>query len=180
MKNILRNTIVGLVIAGASMAYGAVPQLSVTVSDASGKMAYKGATNAQGAFTTATLKPGGYVVQLNAKSADAKGTTYAVVVSAGTKKVVASEVQGATFAAGGVAMKIQVGGGLSITGLVLPTATKDGKKMVWISADGNKPGHWVEADSAEAKQVMTSSSYSRKNIQDKQSNQQSEPKIPAR
>lgn len=173
MKNILRNTFVGLVIAGASLASGAVPKMNVTVSDSSGKAAYKGATNAEGTFATGALKPGGYVVQFNAKSADVKGNNYALVVSAGMKKVVANGVNGDKFAAGGVAMRIQVESGLTITGQVasdLKSMTKDGKKLVWIPKQlgSNLPGHWVEADSAEAKQAMTAGSYSIKNIQDKQ------------
>jgi len=173
MKNILRSTFVGLAMTGASMAYGAIPQMNVTVSDSSGKVAYKAATSSAGTFATGTLKSGGYVVQFNAKGADVKGNNYALVVSAGKKKVVANGVNGDKFAAGGVAMRIQVESGLSITGQVasdLKSMMKDGKKMVWIPKQlgSNLPGHWVEADSAEAKQAMTAGSYSIKNIQDKQ------------
>jgi hypothetical protein len=173
MNNILRSIFAGLVIAGASMACGSTPQMSVTVSDSSGKAAYKGATSATGTFATGILKPGGYVVQFNAKSADVKGNNYALVVSAGTKKVTASGVEGDKFAAGGVAMRISVGSGLSITGQVasdLKTMLKDGKKLVWIPQQlgSNLPGRWVEADSAEARQAQTVRSYSFKNIQDRQ------------
>ena len=40
--------------------------------------------------------------------------------------------------------------------------------MVWIpkKIGSNIPAHWAESDSAEAKEAMTSSSYSRKNLQD--------------
>jgi hypothetical protein len=173
MKNIVRNTFLALVLGAASIACGSVPAMSVTVSDASGKAAYKGATNAKGTFSTGTLKPGGYVVQFNAKRADVKGNNYALVVSAGTKKVVADAVEGEKFAAGGVAMRISVGSGLSITGQVasdLKTMMVDGKKMVWIPKQlgSNLPAHWAAADSAEAKQAQTAPSYSVKNIQDKQ------------
>ena len=46
------------------MAFGAVPAMNVTVSDASGKAAFKGMTNANGVFGTAKLAPGSYTVSL--------------------------------------------------------------------------------------------------------------------
>jgi len=159
----------------ASLATGAVPPLTVTVADASGKAAFKGATSSQGTFTTGKLQPGGYVVQFPSKTA-AKGS-YALVVSAGKKKVVANAVSGDRFAKGGVAMKIDVGAGLNISGQVAAeTASsapmgKNGKPMVWIprKIGSNIAAHWAESDSAEAKEAMTSSSFSTKNVQDKQS-----------
>ena len=181
MNNILRRSFVGLVIAVASVAYGSVPQMNVTVSDSSGKTAYKGATDPKGTFATGALKPGGYVVQFNSKGTS-KGGKYALVVSAGKKKVVANSVDGAKFTAGGVAMRIDVGAGLGISGQVAldtggnaPMGT-NGKPMVWIPKQlgSNISAHWAEAYSAEAKQAQTSGSYSTKNIQDKQ-NQGSTP-----
>ena len=133
--------------------------MNVTVSDSSGKAAYKGATDAKGTFATRALQPGNYVVQFTSKSPDVKGNTYALFVSAGKKKVTADAVAGEKFAAGGVAMKIDVGSGLNITGQItsgLQTKVdKDGKKMVWIPkrAGSNLPGHWALADSAEAKEA---------------------------
>ena len=175
MKNIIRNTFFAVVLGAASFASGAVPAIKVSVADSSGKSAYQGTTNAQGTFATGTLKPGGYVVQLNSNSAP-KGTKYAVVVSAGKKKVTATAIGADKLAAGGVAMKIDVGAGLNITGQVAAEDKssaplgKNGKPMVWIPkmVGSNIPAHWVESDSAEAKQAMTQSSLSSKNIQDKQ------------
>jgi hypothetical protein len=175
MKNTMRNTFIGLLIAGASFAYGAVPAMTVTVADSSGKAAYKGATNSSGSFATGTLKPGGYVVQLNSKSAP-KGTKYAVVVSAGKKKVTANAVEAEKLAAGGVAMKIDVGAGLNITGQVAAADKtsaplgRNGKPMVWIPKQlgSNIAAHWADSDSAEAKQAQTSGTLSTKNLQDKQ------------
>jgi len=83
-------------------------------------------------------------------------------------------VEGDKFAAGGVAVRIEVGGSLSISGQVVDAATvkvdKNGKTMVWIpkKLGSNLPAHWAPADSAEAKEAMTAGSYSTKNIQDKQ------------
>jgi hypothetical protein len=155
MKNMIRRAVVSLLFIAASMAYGAVPAMNVTVSDASGKAAFKGTTNAKGAFATANLKPGNYVVQFNSTSGAVKGNHYAIVVSAGKKKVSAAAVAGEKFAGGGVALKVDVGAGLNITGQVVTEANgalKNGKKMVWIAPQlgSNMPGHWAEEDSAEA------------------------------
>jgi hypothetical protein len=174
MKNLIRTSVIALLVGGAAFADAAVPAINVTVADSSGKTAYKGATNAKGGFATGSLKPGGYTVQFTSASA-AKGT-YALVISAGTKKVAASAVAGEKFAKGGVAMKIDVASGTNITGQVAAEDKssaplgKNGKPMVWIAKQlgSNIPAHWAESDSAEAKQAETSGSYSTKNIQDKQ------------
>lgn len=172
MKNILSIAVVGLVIAMGSIAFGAVPGMRVTVSDSSGYAAYKGVTDEKGTFATRTLKPGHYVVQFNAKRSEVAGSNYALVVSAGRKKVVASAVAGDKFAGGGVAMRIEVAGGANIVGQVassLQTMLKDGRPMVWIppQVGSHLPGHWAEADSAEARFAQTRPSFSRKNLQDK-------------
>jgi hypothetical protein len=166
--------VIASVFAAATLAYGNVPSLNVTVLDSSGKTTFKGVTSAKGTFATGTLKPGGYTVQFNSPSTPSG--TFALVVSAGSKKVTAAAVSGAKFAKGGVAMKIDVASGLNITGQVAAEDKnsaplgKDGKPMVWIpkKLGSNIAAHWAESDSAEAKEAMTSGSYSTKNIQDKQ------------
>ncbi|MEY2563001.1 MAG: hypothetical protein QOH88_1194 [Verrucomicrobiota bacterium] len=174
MKNMIRNSFLFLSLVAASMAYAAVPAINVLVADASGKAAYKGATNASGVFATAKLPPGNYVVQLNSTSPGVKGNSYSIVVSAGLKKVAANAISGEKLSGGGVAMKVAVGPGLNITGQVAaetgPTS-KNGKKMVWIPKQlgSNIAGHWAEADSAEAKQAQTSSSLSTENLRQRQS-----------
>jgi serine/threonine protein kinase len=47
---------------------------------------------------------------------------------------------------------------------------KNGKKLVWVPKQlgSNLPGHWVEADSTEAKQAMVVTNFSIKDIQDRQ------------
>lgn len=175
MKTILR-TVFALIFAAASLAYAAVPSLNVTVSDSSGKAAFKGATDAKGVFATGALKPGGYTVQFN--TAKAPNGTYALVISAGKKKVTANAIAGDRFTKGGVAMKIDVGSNLNIAGQVAAENSStsapmghNGKPMVWIpkKLGSNIAAHWAESDSAEAKEVMTSGSLSRDNLQDKQS-----------
>jgi hypothetical protein len=117
MKTVTRGLVVGLLGATASVASAAVPLINVIVADSSGKVAYKGATDGKGIFATGKLQPGGYVVQFNSKSAP-KGTKYVLVISAGKKKVMANAVEAEKFAAGGIAMKIEVAAGLNITGQV--------------------------------------------------------------
>lgn len=137
----------------ATAAFGAVPQLNVTVSDANGKAAFKGKTDSQGTFTTGKVKPGIYDVQFTSSSA-IKGN-YSIVVSAGVKKVSAAGIAGEKFAKGGVALKVNVQNLLNIVGQVTAdsanAASKNGKKMVWIppQAGSHMPGKFVEVGSAE-------------------------------
>ena len=174
MRTIAR-TFVALLLASASFAYGALPHLTVTVADSGGKPAYKGTTDGKGTFATGALKPGKYVVQFNASGI--KGGNYALVVSAGTKKITADSVPGEKFGGGGVAMKIDVGSGLNITGQVTTGAQAkvdpNGKKMVWIpkKLGSNLPGHWAAEDSAEAKEARMSGTLSTKSVQDIQAHQ---------
>ena len=168
MKKTIPGLVLSLLLAAAAVASG-VPPVNVVVSDKGGKAAYKGATNTSGAFATSKLQPGNYVVQFTSNSAELKGKQYALVVSAGTKKVSAN-VAGEKFAGGGVAMKVDVGAGLNITGQVAaqtgPTS-KNGKKMVWIAPilGSNMPGHWVEEDSAEAKASKSRLNMSNDSVQ---------------
>ncbi len=169
MKNMIRRTVVSLLLGAASMAYGAVPAMNVTVSDASGKAAFKGTTNGNGTFATANLSPGKYVVQFNSKSGAVKGNHYAIVVSAGKKKVSASAVPGEKLAGGGVALKVDVGAGLNITGQIATEANgavKNGKKMVWIPPQlgSNMPGHYAEEGSAEAIAARSAGNLSNQDV----------------
>jgi hypothetical protein len=125
MKNLPLKIGLALVLVVASIAKAGVPPLSVTVSDAAGKAAFKGATKEDGAFQTAKLQPGNYVVQFTAKNPAVKGGQYSIVIAAGKKKVVANAVAGEKLLGSGVAMKVEVGAGLDITGQVVagPTVT---------------------------------------------------------
>jgi hypothetical protein len=175
MKNLIRNTALSLFFA-AGMAYGAVPPLNVTVSDAGGKAAFKGTTNAKGVFTTAKLTPGNYVVQFSSSSGAIEGN-YAIVVSAGTKKVSAAGVAGTKFAKGGVALKVDVGPNLNIAGQVAAEAaggSKNGKTMVWIPpmAGSHMPGHYVEKGSAEEIEARAAGRMSTQDVSNLQSHSQ--------
>lgn len=108
--------------------------MTVTVSDAAGKASFKGMTDAKGTFATSNLPSGNYVVQFTSKNTDVKGKFYAVAISAGKKKVTAGAVPVEKFANGGIAMKVDVGSGLNITGQVVleDKVGRNGKMMVWI------------------------------------------------
>ena len=155
----------------AALAAAAVPTLNVDVADSSGKTAFKGSTDSRGIFATPKLAVGNYAVQFTSTSAP-EGSHYTVVVVAGAKKISACAVTAEKLAAGGVAIKIDVKANLSIQGQVSAEdkATrigKNGQLMVWIpkKVGSNLAAHWAESDSAEAKEVMTSTSYSRQNLQ---------------
>lgn len=124
MKNVLPKLALGLFLVAVSFANAAVPSMNVTVSDSTGKAAFKGTIKAAGDFATAKLQPGNYVVQFMAKDSAVKGGQYSIVVAAGKKNVVANAVAGEKFLAGGVAMRVEVGSGLNIAGQVVagPTA----------------------------------------------------------
>lgn len=148
------------------MAYGAIPALNVTVFDGNSKVAFKSALSSSGVFSTGNLPAGDYVVQFSSRSAESKSNSYLLVVSAGTKKVIADAVSGSEFSGGGVAMKIRVGGSLKITGQVAPdqvTTTAgpkmrviDGKTYVWVNGGtgSNLGDHWEPADRARAQNVV--------------------------
>lgn len=172
MNNLIRLALASLAVAAASVSWADVPAMKVAVSDEKGKVAFKGATDSRGIFATPKMQPGNYAVHFTSNSAP-KDSHYTVVVVAGTKKTSASAVTAQKLAAGGIAMKIEVKANLSIQGQVSAEdkATrigKNGQLMVWIprKVGSNLPAHWAESDSAEAKEVMSSTSYSTKNIQD--------------
>jgi anti-sigma factor RsiW len=148
MRILLPKIVLCLSVAVASIAHAAVPSMNVIVSDSAGNAAFKGATKSDGAFATSALKPGSYVIQFTTKNAAVKGGQYSIVVAAGKKKVVANAVAGDKFLAGGVAMKVEVAGGSSITGQVWAGATADAttssrdsaRKMQDRSQDSHQEG----------------------------------------
>lgn len=170
MKNLIRSAVASFLLIATCMAFGAVPPVNVIVVNAGGKANFKGTTDSKGFFATANLPPGNYAVQFVSNSAAVKGNNYTIVVSAGKKKVNAGPIPGEKFAKGGVAMKVDVGPGLNITGQIVTAmsgAVKDGKRMVWIPPmlGSNMPGRWVDADSAEAAASKTRGSMSSDTVQ---------------
>jgi len=174
MKNMIRSAALTFSLIAVALAYGSgIPKLNVTVSDGSGAAAFKGSKTANGTFSTAALKPGNYVVQFSSTAPMPKGSQYGLVVSAGTKKVTAKAVPAERFAAGGVAMKVAVGGKVNITGQVSAETgpvSKSGKRMVWIPKQlgSNIPGHWAEEGSAEAMSAKAAGSMSNQDLENRQ------------
>lgn len=169
MKTLFRAISLFVVLIAAT-AFAGVPPMNVTVSN-SGKAAFKGKTDAKGTFATGKLAPGNYVVQFNSSDSSVKGKQFALVVSAGTKKVSADVVAGEKFLGGGVAMKIEVGTGLNVTGQVAAAANaridpSTKKKMVWLPprVGSNMPGRWVPADSPEAIAAQNSGELRREDV----------------
>jgi len=116
MKHLIRTFLSTIIFFTVAAAFGSVPSLKVTISDSAGKVAFKGTTNSSGAFATKSLPAGNYVVQFNATDSSLKGQALNFIVSAGKKKVTAEAIAGEKLLAGGVAMKVEVGGNLNITG----------------------------------------------------------------
>jgi hypothetical protein len=172
MKASVRSAFVSLLMAGASVAY-AVPPMSVLVADSSGRAASSRRHGLQWNVHHSAPFGGQLHCAVQGAYKTVQGNNYALVVAAGRKKVVADTVAGEKFAAGGVAMRIEVAGGGNIVGQVasdMQGMVKNGKLLVWIprQVDSNLGGHWAEADSAEARVAQTRPSYSIKNLQDKQ------------
>ena len=151
------------------------------VSTAGGKLAYRGATDASGHFTTSQLASGNYVVEFNTNDRAVRGAEFAILVSAGKRKITADSVSGDKFIAGGVAMKVALASKTAITGYVINTvlpATAQGKVRIihgrryfWISETGSiASGRWAEEGSAQAAStyhVEVSDSRYLQNLQDR-------------
>ena len=146
-----------------STAHGGIPGINVIVSDSSGKVAFKGVTEADATFATPSLPPGEYVVQFRSTNAILKGNQYLLVVSAGKKKVIADAVAGEQFAGGGVAMRLKVAPGLQISGQVASQQSTlvqgltrvrviNGGRYVWVQSTlgSNLGPHWEAEGIAKA------------------------------
>ncbi|MGI8819658.1 MAG: hypothetical protein ACR2ID_02110 [Chthoniobacterales bacterium] len=177
MKNLPAKLLLVLAIA-TTIAYAgaAVPPINVVVTK-DGKAAYKGSTTGNGTFATGKLEPGNYVVQFNSSNSAAKSGEYTIVVSAGKKKVSAEGVAGEKLMQGGVAMKVDVGAGLNITGQVVAVKAQagdhkvkiiNGKRYVWTGPEtgSHMGGRWVEEGSAESRNISVSGQEALRNRQD--------------
>ena len=178
MKMIFGNISLVLLLAGATIANGAtVPPVNVVVSDASGKVSYKGSTGANGTFSTGKLAPGQYVVQFTSKNAAMKGSKYGIAMVAGNYTASADAVTGEKLTDVGVLMRMNVPVQASITGQIaaggtapkLATAAKsaksadsnakvkviNGKRYIWVQPMKStlEGGHWEEEGSAAAQQA---------------------------
>ena len=162
-----------------SIAQGAtaIPPMQVTVTNAAGKVAYKGTTSANGTFTTGALEPGNYVVQFVSKAKSPKGIKLALSASAGKNNVGSDSVAGERFADPGMAMRLAVAATSRITGQVAlagaegkatqtsasanskskvegPVKIINGKRYIWVVANTGSVagGHWEEESEAQARE----------------------------
>ncbi len=149
------------------------------VSDASGKVAFKGTTNGDATFATGALPAGDYVVQFGSTRAELKGNQYLLVISAGKKKVIADSVAGEQFAGGGVAMRLNVAGGSQIAGQVANQESTlaqgltkvrviNGERYVWVqsSLGSNLGPHWEAESIANSRHVSSVSNEKMRKIMD--------------
>ncbi|MFL6568015.1 MAG: T9SS type A sorting domain-containing protein [Chthoniobacterales bacterium] len=144
-----------LSLTAAALNAGSIPEMNVVVSDANGRLAYRGRTSHDGMFHTRQLAQGNYVVQLSSNNPALNGRTFALVASAGTKKTVATAVPGEKFGGGGVAMRVAVNRETNISGQVAPSAAgiayrQDGRVVTgWEATHVGSNLKMTNADNAE-------------------------------
>ena len=169
MKNMTLAIVGSLVAFAISGLYGGqstpgVAGVDVVVKQTPGK---RTVTDAHGNFAFDALPPGPCVLAFRAREAkdlsrtaerrNPKVTTDKVTVASsysikieGTKRPVNQSGLTSDKLTGGIDIAVEVGSGAKVRGQVLAAETM---KMVWIPkrTGSNMPGHWVPADSAEAK-----------------------------
>jgi hypothetical protein len=132
VAKIVRVSVFFLGLVAVATVCGDTSAIKVRVCDDGGKIAFKGVIQAGTPFVTGDLKPGNYVVQFNSSRAALKDRQYLVVVSAGRTKVLADSVPAEKFSDGGIAMRVNVGAGLKITGQVSRVAgSASNKELPW-------------------------------------------------
>jgi hypothetical protein len=142
----------GLLGAASLALGGGVADVDVTVSDAAGKLTFRGKTDARGTFATRPVAPGDYVVQFKARNAALNRSDYAIFAAAGHRRVVADAIAGAKFAGAGVAMRLKPTVSTPIMGQVaaggvnaLGTKIVNGVRYVLRPpATGEMGPRWVE------------------------------------
>jgi hypothetical protein len=140
-----------------------VPGVEITVKQSTGGKTMKQVkTDASGNFVIGALPEGAYTLEFRAKnSAELKKKEVSITVKGAKKSGSLEHVKGEQLVAG-ASLKLEVARGANLTGQI-----SSGSKMVWIppSLGSNRPGHWVEADSAEAKASATRGDMSKSSVQ---------------
>ena len=162
-KNRVKGILCGAwLLVGASVVYaGGAANITVTISDSAGKLAYHGKTDSNGVFASGQVAPGNYVVQFNAKNAAANGNDYAIYAAAGHHRVVAEAIAGAKLAGAGVAMRVKATTRTPIIGQVavggvnaLGTKIVNGVRYVLAPPQTGDVGpRWVEEGTGPARNV---------------------------
>src|SRR3954469_9833965 len=161
MKRILTTSLVGgLILAGlgaqaADQPLHGVAGVEVRVKESPGQ---RGITDARGNFVLQGLAPGSYTLLFQAQKAKeiktqsttavAVAQSYSIEVN-GTKRPTTRSAKPEQLLAG-VAVPVEVAKGAQVRGVV---GTTQAQKMVWIAPEigSHIAGHWVPADSPEAK-----------------------------
>ncbi len=164
MSRCIRNgLLITLGLLTASVAH-AIPSMEVTVFDGNAKLAFKGATQANGTFATGDLRPGQYVVRFISKIAAVRGDSYLLILIAEKKPFISNPVAGGKFFGGGVAIRMDVTQPVRITGQVESARALardkveviNGKRYFWVKETGtNLSGRWIEEGSAGAVNVVS-------------------------
>ena len=165
MKNTIQNTFIAFVfLAACALGRAAgVPGVDITVKQTTGGKTMKQVkTDAAGNFVVGTLPGGEYTLEFRAKNQpELKKKQVSITVKGAKKSGSLEHVKGEQLVAG-ASLQLDVAPGANITGQIT-----SGAKMVWIPPllGSNQPGHWVEEDSAEAKQSKTRGNMSKDSIQ---------------
>lgn len=149
--------------------------MEVTVADAHSRVAFQGATKANGTFATGDLRPGPYVVRFHSRRATVKGDQFMLILLAGKKPLLSNAVAGEKFTSpGGVAVKIDVAPGAKITGQVESARALardkvkvvNGKRYFFVRETGsNLGGHWIAEDARGAGRTLQMNADQIRNIQ---------------
>lgn len=168
MNKMTCGIIVAFVAFTTSVVYGAQPAAGVAGVDVFVKQmpSKRSVTNVHGTFALDGLAPGRYTLAFRAREAKDLARTpehrnrkeysdkatvassYAIKIE-GTKRAVNQSGVTSEKLTAGFDVAVEVGPGAKVRGQVVAT---EAVRMVWIKEPGsNLPGHWVPADSAEAK-----------------------------
>jgi Carboxypeptidase regulatory-like domain len=157
-KNLLLVLLSGIV---SALNAAGLPNVEVTVSDATGRLIYRAKTDANGVFVTSQAPPGNYVIQFKARNAAINRNDYAIFAAAGHQRVVADAISGAKFAGAGVAMRLKANARSPIIGQValggvnaLGTKIVKGVRYVLLPpATGDLGPRWAEEGTEAARNV---------------------------
>jgi len=177
MKTLLRGSLLLLVLLlTPAIVAASVSEIDVTVTGPTGKVAFNGSTSGNGTFSTGNLAAGAHVVTFKSKSSgDFKGKLFGIVVAGGRQKMGADAIAGEKFAAGGVAIKIDVAAGMKLTGQVMNASAAaqsnnvkiiKGKRFVWVKEVGSNIGKWVEEGTPAAGNVTRMNGDGLRRLQD--------------
>lgn len=142
---------------------GGVSGIDITVKQtAGGKTMKQTKTDTSGNFMVGSLPDGAYTFEFRAKNVPNLKKQQVTISVAGTKKSGKLDKIPGEHLAAGVALKVDAVKGANVSGQITI-----GPRMVWIPPvlGSNRPGHWVEEDSAEAKTAKSRGTLSNQQIQ---------------